>query len=135
WSHLLDRSRKYLKNYVIGCLVSGLGFLLSVTFDSLWLAIAGVSVALIGMSGARPAIFCIPPRFLSGAAAAGGIALINSFGNLGGFLGPYVIGWLRDTTGSFTAGLYFLAGSMALSGVLAVAVTAIRAERLPSSGS
>ena len=119
WSQLLDRSRKYLKNYVIGCFVSSAGFLLSVLFDSLWLAVAGMSVALIGMSGARPAIFCIPPRFLTGAAAAGGIALINSFGNLGGFLGPYVIGWLRETTGSFTAGLYFLAASMALSAVLA----------------
>ena len=119
WSQLLDRSRKYLKNYVIGCFVSSAGFLLSVLFDSLWLAVAGMSVALIGMSGARPAIFCIPPRFLTGAAAAGGIALINSFGNLGGFLGPYVIGWLLETTGSFTAGLYFLAASMALSAVLA----------------
>jgi ACS family tartrate transporter-like MFS transporter len=74
------------------------------------------------MSGARPAIFCIPARFLAGAAAAGGIALINSFGNLGGFLGPYVIGWLRETTGSFHAGLYFLAGSLALSAILALCV-------------
>lgn len=124
WSYVLDQSRKYLKHYVIGCLVSGVGFLLSVVFDSLWLAVAGVSVALIGMSGARPAIFCIPPRYLAGAAAAGGIALINSLGNLGGFLGPYVMGWLRETTGSFSAGLYFLAGSLVLSAVLALSVRA-----------
>jgi ACS family tartrate transporter-like MFS transporter len=128
WSLLLDRSRKYLKHYVIGCCVSAAGFLLSVAFDSLWLAIAGVSLALIGMGGARPAIFCIPPRFLAGAAAAGGIALINSIGNLGGFLGPYAIGWLRETTGSFDAGLYFLAGSLALSGLLALSVRAFNAR-------
>jgi ACS family tartrate transporter-like MFS transporter len=97
-------------------------------FDSLWLAVAGVSIAVIGMSGARPAIFCIPPRFLSGAAAAGGIALINSFGNLGGFLGPYAIGWLRQTTGGFTAALYFLAASMALSAVLAMGVRFLKAK-------
>lgn len=126
WSHLLDRSRKYLKNYVIGCFVSGLGFLFSVVFDSLWLAVAGVTIAVIGISGARPAIFCIPPRFLAGTAAAGGIALINSFGNLGGFLGPYVIGWLRETTGGFDAALYFLAGSMALSAGLALTVRAFK---------
>jgi MFS transporter, ACS family, tartrate transporter len=124
WSYLLDRSRKYLKHYVIGCCVAGTGFFLSVAFGSLWPAVAGVSVALIGMSGARPAIFCIPPCFLSGAAAAGGIALINSFGNLGGFLGPYVIGWLRETTGSFNAGLYFLSGSLVLSALLAYSVRA-----------
>lgn len=128
WSHFLDKSRKYVKNYVIGCAVSGVGFLASVMFDSLWLAVAGVSIAVIGMSGARPAIFCIPPRFLSGAAAAGGIALINSFGNLGGFLGPYAIGWLRQTTGGFTAALYFLAASMVLSAVLAMGVRFLKAK-------
>lgn len=128
WSHFLDKSRKYVKHYVIGCAVSGVGFLASVMFDSLWLAVAGVSIAVIGMSGARPAIFCIPPRFLSGAAAAGGIALINSFGNLGGFLGPYAIGWLRQTTGGFTAALYFLAASMVLSAVLAMGVRFLKAK-------
>jgi MFS family permease len=128
WSYVLDHSRAYLKNYVIGCLVSGLGFLFSVLFDNLWLAVAGVSIGLIGMSGARPAIFCIPPRFLSGAAAAGGIALINSFGNLGGFMGPYAIGWLRETTGSFNAALYFLAGSMVLSALLALSVRLLKVK-------
>lgn len=132
WSYVLDRSRKYLKNYVIGCVVSGIGFLSSAMFDNLWLAVAGVSVGLIGMSGARPAIFCIPPRFLSGAAAAGGIALINSFGNLGGFMGPYAIGWLRETTGSFNVALWFVAGSMVLSGLLALTAVAIKPEHRPS---
>jgi ACS family tartrate transporter-like MFS transporter len=126
WSYLLDRSRKYLKNYAIGCFLSGLGFLSSVYTDNLWFAVAGVSIALIGMSGARPAIFCIPPRFLTGAAAAGGIALINSFGNLGGFLGPYAIGWIRQTTGGFTGALYFLAASMALSAVLCLGVRLLK---------
>lgn len=128
WSYLLDRSRKYLKNYAIGCAVSGAGFLASVYTDNLWIAVAAVSVAVIGMSGARPAIFCIPPRFLSGAAAAGGIALINSFGNLGGFLGPYAIGWIRQTTGGFTGALYFLAASMALSAVLCMGVRVLKVK-------
>jgi MFS transporter, ACS family, tartrate transporter len=126
WSRFLDRSRRYIKNYVIGCAVSGLGFLSSVVFDSLWLAVAGVSIAVIGMSGARPAIFCIPPKFLTGAAAAGGIALINSFGNLGGFLGPYAIGWIRQTTGEFSGALYFLAASMTLSAACALGVRLLK---------
>lgn len=122
WSQVLDHSRKYLKHYAIGCFLSGLGFLSAVFTDNLWYMVVGVSVALIGMSGARPAIFCIPPRFLSGAAAAGGIALINSFGNLGGFLGPYAIGWIRQNTGGFTGALVFLASSMALSALLTLSV-------------
>jgi ACS family tartrate transporter-like MFS transporter len=128
WSRVLDRSRQYVGHYVIGCAVSGLGFLSSVLVDSLWLAVAGVSVAVIGMGGARAAMFCIPPRFLAGPAAAGGIALINSFGGLGGFLGPYAIGWIRQTTGGFAGALYFLAGAMALSAALALGVRLLKVK-------
>ena len=56
--------------------------------------------------------------FLSGSAAAAGIATINSIGNLGGFVGPTVIGWIKDTTGSFLGGLYVVAGLLCLSAIL-----------------
>ena len=56
--------------------------------------------------------------FLSGAAAATGIATINSIGNLGGFVGPVVIGWIKDQSGSFAGGLWFVAGLLVLSAVL-----------------
>lgn len=56
--------------------------------------------------------------FLSGTAAATGIAAINSIGNLGGFAGPAMIGWVKDQTGSFAGGLYFVAGLLMLSAVL-----------------
>jgi ACS family tartrate transporter-like MFS transporter len=55
--------------------------------------------------------------FLSGSAAAGGIALINCVGNLGGFVAPSIVGWIRESTGSFEAGLYFLA-ALAFSAVI-----------------
>jgi len=55
---------------------------------------------------------------LSGAAAAGGIALINALGNLGGFVGPFFVGWIKDVTGAFAGGLYGLAGFMILSGMI-----------------
>ncbi|HML13451.1 MAG TPA: MFS transporter, partial [Xanthobacteraceae bacterium] len=60
-----------------------------------------------------------PSTFLSGTAAAGGIALINSIGNLGGFVGPYAVGWIKDATGSYEAGLYFLAACALASAVIA----------------
>jgi nitrate/nitrite transporter NarK len=59
-----------------------------------------------------------PTTFLSGAAAAGAVGLINSFGNLGGFVGPYLTGWIRQTTGSFAGALLYLAGSLAAAGLL-----------------
>jgi MFS transporter, ACS family, tartrate transporter len=52
----------------------------------------------------------MPSMFLTGTAAAGAIALINATGNLGGYVGPFVVGWIKDSTHSFEAGLYFLAG-------------------------
>jgi ACS family tartrate transporter-like MFS transporter len=51
----------------------------------------------------------LPTAFLSGAAAAGGIAIINSIGNLSGFFGPYLMGWLKDATGTFSLGLLTIA--------------------------
>ncbi len=60
--------------------------------------------------------------FLSGSAAAAGIATINSIGNLGGFVGPAMIGWIKEQTGSFNGGLYFVAGLLVLSAVLTLVV-------------
>jgi nitrate/nitrite transporter NarK len=65
---------------------------------------------------ALPSFWPLPTAILSGAAAAGGIALINALGNLGGFVGPIFVGWMKDLTGTFGGGLYGLAGFMILSG-------------------
>ena len=64
----------------------------------------------------------IPTSFLGGAAAAGGLALINSFSNLGGFFGPTIMGWLLKHTGSYAAGLGVLAAALVLAAVLVVAI-------------
>ncbi|MDO5639808.1 MAG: MFS transporter [Neisseria sp.] len=82
------------------------------------LAFALLMVALCGAFGAFSPFWAIPPSFLTGAAAGGAIAMINSIGNLGGFLGPYVVGYLRDLTGSFNVAITFLGGSMILSAVV-----------------
>ena len=73
------------------------------SFLALILAVAGV------LSAFAP-FWQMPTMILSGSAAAGGIALINSFGNLSGFVGPYLVGWLRDITGTTATGLYAVAG-------------------------
>jgi ACS family tartrate transporter-like MFS transporter len=60
----------------------------------------------------------MPSQFLTGTAAAGAIALINAVGNLGGYVGPFAVGWIKDSTNSFEAGLYFLAASALLAAVI-----------------
>lgn len=69
--------------------------------------------------------------FLSGSAAAAGIATINSIGNLGGFVGPAMIGWIKERTGSFEGGLYFVAGLLVLSAVLTLLLS--RAQGAPAA--
>jgi len=67
---------------------------------------------------ANATFWTLPTSFLTGVAAAGGIALINSIGNLGGFVGPYAIGWIKDATGETTLGLVLLAACSIIAGVV-----------------
>ena len=84
-------------------------------------------MATIGFYGMKTSFWPLPSTFLSGTAAAAAIAAINSIGNLGGLIGPIAVGWLRDTTGSFTAGLFFLSGCALVSAV--VTLVAVHEQR------
>lgn len=83
-------------------------------------ALAAMAVAVSGRWSCIPPFWGLPTAFLSGTAAAGGIALINAIGNLGGFVGPFLMGALRDQTGSYAFGLRVLAGCYILGGLLAL---------------
>ncbi|HJF84908.1 MAG TPA: MFS transporter, partial [Megamonas hypermegale] len=72
--------------------------------------------------GAYTPFWAIPPSYLSGSAVAAGIALINSVGNLGGFFGPYILGALSSSTGSYTTGIFALAGFMVISSLIVIFV-------------
>jgi MFS transporter, ACS family, tartrate transporter len=74
----------------------------------------------IGVSAMPPLFWPIPSSFLTGSSAAAGIAAINSIGNLSGFGGPYVMGYLKDLTGNFTAGLLVLGGCALAGGIVAM---------------
>jgi ACS family tartrate transporter-like MFS transporter len=93
--------------------------------DSVPGLIVGASMALIGMNACRPAIFSLVPVHLQGPAAAAGMALVTSIGNLGGFFGPLMMGRLKDSTGSFAAGLLGLAVTLALAALLALLIKAV----------
>jgi ACS family tartrate transporter-like MFS transporter len=84
--------------------------------------IAGISVALLGVFSIMGPFWAMPTSFLSGTAAAVGIALINSVGNLGGYFGPRIIGQVRTATGQYRGGLLVIGTAMAISGVMAMVV-------------
>ena len=77
-----------------------------------------LSLAAAGVLTCAPLFWSLPTAFLSGTAAAAGIAVINSVGNLAGFVSPYLIGYLKDTTGSTQLGMYVLAASLVFGALL-----------------
>lgn len=101
---------------------ASLGWLLCASVESPWISLAALTMIQVGIMSMIPTFWALPTAFLSGLAAAGGIALVNSVGNLGGFLGPNVLGQSRELTGGFFAGLLTLAGVMALGACLALLV-------------
>ncbi|HZS51603.1 MAG TPA: MFS transporter [Bryobacterales bacterium] len=90
------------------------------------LAMAMFSVAVMGLYAYLPGFWALPTTFLTEAAAAACIGLINSFGNLGGFVGPYAVGFLSNRTGTYAAGIYYLVGSAILSGSLVLVLRGTR---------
>ncbi|MDP4022553.1 MFS transporter [Methylobacterium sp. NEAU 140] len=119
WSWSSDKRNERRWHFVIAAVIAAVGLIASGPLLGSFLALIAMSVATIGLYGTKPAFWPLPAEFLSGPAAAGGIALINSIGNLGGFVGPYVLGYLKDATGGYEAGLYFLAAMALASGVIA----------------
>ncbi|MFM7632881.1 MAG: MFS transporter [Betaproteobacteria bacterium] len=86
------------------------------------LAIAALTLGLSGIMTTLPLFWSLPTAFLAGTGAAAGIALINSLGNLAGFVSPYAVGWLKDATGSTDAGVYMLSVAVAIGVLLTLAV-------------
>ena len=118
WAAWVDRSGRKIKNLTLACLVAAAGLVLAIATANFWLSLIWIIVALSGITSARAIFWTIPTRFLTGLAAAGGLAFINSVATLGGFVGPYAVGWLRDATGSFSAGLMAMAGLLVLATVM-----------------
>jgi ACS family tartrate transporter-like MFS transporter len=118
WARHSDRSGERTWHVVGACMLAALGLVLAGFAGTVVAVLLALTLVNIGISSAKPPLWSMPTMFLSGSAAAAGIATINSIGNLGGFVGPAMIGWIKDLTGSFQGGLYFVAGLLVLSAVL-----------------
>lgn len=109
WAHYVDRKGRRIANLAICCVLGGVGLLLPIFSNSLTSAVIGFSLALVGVTAARAIFWTIPTRFLTGVAAAGGLAFINSIATTGGFFGPTMMGWLKQYSGSYVVGLFAVA--------------------------
>ena len=118
WPLLSDRMQERKWNTALAFLVAAAGLALSTHFPDPVLKMTMLCIAAVGMFAIAPLFWTLPTAFLSGTAAAGGIALINSIGNLAGFAAPYAMGYLKDATGGFSAGLLVVAFFPFLSAVL-----------------
>ena len=122
WGRRSDRKLERRFHLAFPLFVASAGIGISTALDDPTMKMAALSVAGFGIFGCLPVFWTFPAAFLSGAAAAGGIALINSIGNLAGFAGPYAMGSIKDMTGSYTGGLLSLStvGLIAMAIVLAL---------------
>jgi len=119
--HSSDKHHERCWHFAVCTLLGSAGLVLSAQLnDGLAFSLTALSLACAGILSALPVFWSIPTQLFNGVASAGGIALINSFGNLAGYLSPVAVAWLKETTGNLTSALYMLAGCLALSAVIVV---------------
>lgn len=135
WSS--DRTKERRWHTALSMITAGIGLLLSVVSgDHTVLAISMFCLAAAGMYSYLPGFWALPTSFLTGTAAAASIGLINSIGNLGGFVGPYIVGYLSKATGSFIGGVLYLSFSALVAACFVLSIRATKQRRvLPAEAS
>jgi ACS family tartrate transporter-like MFS transporter len=123
WCRHSDRTRERVWHIMGASALGFFGLAASAVFPSSpFLSVIAITAGVVGTLSILPIFWTLPTAILSGAGAAGAIALINALGNIGGFVGPFVMGWMKTATGGYAWGLLTLAGGVLLTGVLAVAL-------------
>jgi ACS family tartrate transporter-like MFS transporter len=134
WSRHSDRTGERVRHYAAAAATAGVGFLIAgFSMSTPPIAIAGFCIAGIGLYTCIPIQLAIPTTFLTGAALAGGIGVINGLGNIGGYIGPQVTGIVREATGDFTAAVFLLSASIFGAAVLAVIFAAWQRRPAPAA--
>jgi ACS family tartrate transporter-like MFS transporter len=123
-----DKTGERRRHVALPALAGSIGLILSALLQrfSPPLAFLALCLAALGIWSTLGPFWSLPTEFLSGTAAAGGIALINSIGNVGGFVGPFVVGYVKQATGDFTGGLFCLAATLLVGSCLALKLAGSR---------
>jgi ACS family tartrate transporter-like MFS transporter len=119
WGYISDRMNERKWNLTTSCSCMAIGLAMAGWSEGTYFSIVGLSIGMIGLYASNAHLFPIPSMFLTGAAAASGIAWVNSLGILAGGVTSPVIGYIKDTTGSYQGGLYFLAALGAVGACVA----------------
>lgn len=120
WGWHSDRTGERIFHVALPLLLGGVAFAWSAYTGPLWLTMVALTLATLGIYAVVGTFWSLPTAILTGTGAAAGIALVNSMGNLGGFAGPFIVGVIKQATGSFTAALLFLAGALLLGALIAL---------------
>ncbi len=131
WGLHSDRTGERRLHTAAACFLTFAGLAVCVLLHDPVLMMIAIILAQVGQSAIAPPFWALPTAMLSGTAAAGGIALINAVGNLGGFLGPYMMGSIKDATGSFSIGLLAIAMGALVATVILLLMGHERAREAP----
>jgi len=134
WGRSSDHHGERVKHVAAAALLAAVSLGIASMSGSNLAVLVALTFATVGIYSALPTFYSVPSMFLSGTAAAGGIALVNTFGTgLGGFLGPTVVGLLRQATGGYAAGMQALAVGLTLSATILLALGYTGKGRLPQT--
>jgi MFS family permease len=132
WTHHSDATRERVWHVALPAFLGGLGLIVGSYLSSPLLAMIALTLGSVGTFAALPTFWTLPTALLTGTAAAGGIALINAIGNVGGFVGPYLVGWIKDNAlamkivadqaGANALSIAVIGGFMIAAGVLTLAL-------------
>ncbi|NNG18281.1 MFS transporter [Naumannella sp. ID2617S] len=124
WSRHSDKTGERVMHNAVPLIIGGVAIPITLYMGNPFMAMVMVSICAVGIMAFLPTFWTLPTAFLSGAAAATGIALINSIGNLAGFAAPYITGWLADLTGNQKAGLWVVGASMVIAAIITLILKA-----------
>lgn len=133
WSARSDAHGERRNHIAVAALLSGASLIAAAQLQSPALSLLALSIAAASIFAANAVLWTLPPNFLAGGAAAIGIAIINSIGNLGGFTGPYLVGWVKAQTGDFGPALMVL-GAICTAGGLIMFIASLVFRRLKIPG-
>jgi ACS family tartrate transporter-like MFS transporter len=122
WSRRSDRTMERTGHVAITLACAAIGVGASAFLSDPLMKMIALTFGAFGVFASLPVFWTLPTAFLSGASAAAGIAAINSIGNLSGYFGPFIMGWIKDETGSFSYGLLAIAGGSAIAFVIVLAL-------------
>jgi len=123
-----DKTLERRYHVALPILVSFFSLIALTTTNDLWLSLFYICVSIMGIYCFVGTFWTLPALFLSEATAAVGLAMVNSIGNLGGFLGPYAVGFIKEMTGTTNGGMYFLASFALLGAIMVLAIPAKYAD-------